>query len=135
MGIFALTCLRLCQMGCIGPHREFNDNFLWQIILDNPALSVTGDNESKFLAVLTNYIFRVHPLNESVWLICEAAGKFMRQLESQEDCESVYALMTCNHELADEEEEEEAEVENSDWIEDFIFHIVVCIPKFRLRKH
>jgi hypothetical protein len=77
-------------MGCIGPHLPFNNTIVKNMICQNLVLSDIRAYESKFLIVLANCIEMVHPHNQSVWVIREAAGQFMRQLDDPEQRESVY---------------------------------------------
>jgi hypothetical protein len=104
-GMYALSALRLCQMGCIGPHLPFNSAVFRDLIFQNLVLSDIGAFESKFLIVLANYVERAHPRNQSVWVILEAAGQFMRRLDDLEERESLIETLTHDH-MPDEEKTE-----------------------------
>ena len=93
-GIFALVALRLCQMGCIGPHLPFDAIALRDMIGQNSAPLAIGQHERRFLTVLANCIEEDYPNCQSVWSICEAAGEFIRGLDDPNRLESVYALVT-----------------------------------------
>ena len=59
-GIYALTALRLCQMGSISPHLLFNNVIVENMICQNLVSSDIGAFESKFLIVLANCIEICH---------------------------------------------------------------------------
>jgi hypothetical protein len=117
-GMYALTALRLCQMGCIGPHLPFNNAIIKSMIFQNPVLSNIGVFESKFLIVLANCIEIAHPRNQSVWVICEAAGEFMRQLDDPEQRESIVSIITHDHMAKDKQKMEEEEIDVEKMTED-----------------
>ncbi|KAF2672889.1 hypothetical protein BT63DRAFT_139131 [Microthyrium microscopicum] len=110
-GMYALTALRLCQMGCIGPHLPFNSTVVKNLICLNLVSLDIGAFENKFLLVLANCIEIVHPHNQSVWVICEAAGQFMRQLNDPKMRKSVYEIITHDHLARDKDKLEKVEVE------------------------
>jgi hypothetical protein len=89
--IFTLTVLTLYQIGYIGPHLPFNDNILEDIINNNPALLEIGEQERIFLTILANYL-KVHPHHQSVWVIYQLTGTFMRWVANQEHLEQIYSL-------------------------------------------
>jgi hypothetical protein len=160
-GMYALTALRLCQMGCIGPHLPFEATTARDTIYQNQAILDIGDEESRFLAVLANYIQQGHPHSQSIWVICEAAGEFMRELDDRKMLEHVYELITQVHNTDEEKTEEKvAEAENMaedenvakeenertdgremdeenrrDKKQELVDTIIVCRRKFRSREY
>jgi hypothetical protein len=136
-------------------------SWLESFICQNPALLDIGEEESRFLTVLTNFIELVHPHSQSVWIICEAAGEFMRELDGRKQLECVYELITQGHPNTDEEKTEEEEAKAESMAEDektenegtgdegtdeenpngrdrkrkLIDTIIVCIRKIRSREY
>jgi hypothetical protein len=156
-GILALMALRLCEMGYIGPHLPFDAITLKNMIEQNSAPRGVdiGKHESRFLTVLAHWIDEVYPNCQSVWLICEAAGRFMRGLDDPNGQELAYELITHFSSDTDGEKpkEDEAAAEAENIVEDtkietqvktedtvrieemevskLINTVVVCVQEFR----
>jgi hypothetical protein len=89
-GICALIILRLHEMTCI--IHIFDDASIIHMIIasDTLALLKSGQDESRLMIVLANFILTVNPENHSV---CQVTAEFIKQLENPPDLKLVYALL------------------------------------------